>query len=128
MNWKNEWKVLLLMVVAFLGCFCLPVGSHRFTNAILESLRLIRWYAREHVLLCLVPAFSLGITSVAAFVAGVVGLSAVTSRRQDKTGEWFAQSWSFAKQILPPLLVDWERRGKVFSRAGTLKLHRSYLR
>jgi hypothetical protein len=29
----------------------------RFTNAIFEALALVKWYAREHVLLCLVPAF-----------------------------------------------------------------------
>ena len=65
MNWKSEWKALLLMVIVFLGCFYLPVESHRFSNAILESLRLVKWYAREHVLLCLVPAF---------FIAGAIAV------------------------------------------------------
>jgi len=65
MNWKNEWKALLLMVIIFLGSFYLPVESHRFTNAILESLRPVKWYAREHVLLCLVPAF---------FIAGAIAV------------------------------------------------------
>ena len=65
MNWKNEWKALLLTMAVFLGCFYLPVESHRFNNAILESLRLVKWYAREHVLLCLVPAF---------FIAGAIAV------------------------------------------------------
>ncbi len=65
MNWKDEWKTLLLIVVAFLACFYLPVGTGRFDNAILEAFHLVKWYAREHVLLCLIPAF---------FIAGAISV------------------------------------------------------
>jgi uncharacterized membrane protein YraQ (UPF0718 family) len=65
MNWKNEWKKLATIVIAFLACFYLPVGGNRFDNAVMESLHLIRWYAREHVILCLVPAF---------FIAGAISV------------------------------------------------------
>ena len=65
MNWKTEWKKLTIIIVVFLGCFYLPVGIARFENAITESLHLLRWYAREHVLLCLVPAF---------FIAGAIAV------------------------------------------------------
>ncbi|MCD4827938.1 MAG: permease [Candidatus Cloacimonetes bacterium] len=45
-------------VVAVVALFYfLPVGAARFDNAVLEALHLTRDYAREHVLLCLVPAF-----------------------------------------------------------------------
>jgi len=37
--------------------FFLPVGQPRFENAVLEGLHLTQWYAREHVILCLLPAF-----------------------------------------------------------------------
>ncbi len=37
----------------------------QFNNAIFEALNLLKWYAREHVLLCLVPAF---------FIAGVISV------------------------------------------------------
>ena len=57
MSIKSEWKKLLLIAVVFLVCYFLPVGSARFDNAIGESLHLVKWYAREHVVLCLVPAF-----------------------------------------------------------------------
>jgi len=59
MDWKKEWKILAWIVAIFLGCFYLPVGSTRFDAAFLEALQLVKWYAREHVLLCLVPAFFL---------------------------------------------------------------------
>jgi len=65
MNWKNEWKALAVIVVVFLFSFFMPVGSAKFTNAVIESLQLVQWYAREHVILCLVPAF---------FIAGAIAV------------------------------------------------------
>ncbi len=61
----KEWKKFLYVVAAFLVCFYLPVENLRFTNAIFEALALVKWYAREHVLLCLVPAF---------FIAGAISV------------------------------------------------------
>ena len=57
MEWKKEWKPLAIIGIVFLVFFYLPVGFERFDRAVLESLCLVKWYAREHVLLCLVPAF-----------------------------------------------------------------------
>lgn len=65
MDWKREWKPLAVIVAVFLACFYLPVGIPRFDNAIMESFHLVKWYAREHVLLCLVPAF---------FIAGAISV------------------------------------------------------
>ena len=61
---KERWK-LLLILVAFAACWFLPADSARFTSALHESLSLVKWYAREHVLLCLVPAF---------FIAGAISV------------------------------------------------------
>ena len=61
----KDWKKFLYIVAAFLACFYLPIENMRFNNAILEALALIKWYAREHVLLCLVPAF---------FIAGAISV------------------------------------------------------
>lgn len=68
MNWKTERKKLLFIIAVFLACFFLPVGSERFNNAVRESLGLVKWYAREHVLLCLVPAFFIA-GAIATFVS-----------------------------------------------------------
>ncbi|MDW7643851.1 MAG: permease [Desulfuromonadales bacterium] len=69
MNWKQEWKPLATIVAVFAACYWLPVdwlqASRRVENALWESLHLVKWYAQEHVLLCLVPAF---------FIAGAVGV------------------------------------------------------
>ncbi|MGC9315695.1 MAG: permease, partial [bacterium] len=40
-----------------------------------------------------------------AFGIAIIGLSYFTSKSSDETGEWFASSWGFAKQILPLLLL-----------------------
>lgn len=65
MNWKTEWKKLVLIVAVFVVCFYLPVGKVRFDNALMESLALVKEYARQHVLLCLIPAF---------FIAGAISV------------------------------------------------------
>ncbi len=54
---NNEWKKVLLIVAVFLACYYLPIEKTRFLNAIAESLYLLKDYARQHVILCLVPAF-----------------------------------------------------------------------
>ncbi|MBC8470003.1 MAG: permease [Planctomycetes bacterium] len=65
MNLKDNWKKVTIIIAIFLGCYYLPVGKVRFDNAVTESLHLVKWYAREHVLLCLVPAF---------FIAGAISI------------------------------------------------------
>ena len=65
MNWKAEYKKLTGILLLFLAAYYLPINQSRFVQAIYESLVLLKWYAREHVLLCLVPAF---------FIAGVISV------------------------------------------------------
>ncbi len=65
MNWKQEWKPLAVIAAVFVVVFNLPVGAARFDNAWLEALHLVKWYAREHVLLCLIPAL---------FIAGAISV------------------------------------------------------
>ncbi|MHB9029765.1 MAG: permease [Candidatus Latescibacterota bacterium] len=62
---KSELKALLVVLAGFSAVFYLPAGNLRFDHAVMESLHLVRWYAREHVLLCLVPAF---------FIAGAISV------------------------------------------------------
>lgn len=61
----KEVRAFLLIAAVFLAFFFLPVDAPRVTNAIGESLLLTQAYAREHVLLCLVPAF---------LIAGAIGV------------------------------------------------------
>jgi len=65
MNWKEEYKPLLWILGFFLAAYFLPLHQLEFQTAVLSALELLKWYAREHVLLCLVPAF---------FIAGVISV------------------------------------------------------
>jgi uncharacterized membrane protein YraQ (UPF0718 family) len=65
MNLKSELSVLLLISLVFLVVYFLPVDNKTFLDSIAEALELARWYAREHVLTCLLPAF---------FIAGAVSV------------------------------------------------------
>jgi uncharacterized membrane protein YraQ (UPF0718 family) len=61
----KDWKIFLLFLGIFLVAFWLPVGSIRFQNGLIEGFTLLKEYARDHVLLCLVPAF---------FIAGALSV------------------------------------------------------
>ncbi len=67
MSWKDQWKPLAIITAVFLVAFYLPVGLPRFDNSIMEALQLVKWYAREHVVLCLLPAFLIA-GAIAVFV------------------------------------------------------------
>ena len=84
---NKELKILLGLLLAFLGLYYLPMEHLRFQGAILEALHLAKWYAREHVLLCLVPAF---------FIAGAIGVfvsqNAVMKYFGPKASKWLSYS------------------------------------
>ena len=61
----RERTKLFLMLLIFSACWFLPTDNMRFMAALDEGLKLVRWYAREHVILCLVPAF---------FIAGAISV------------------------------------------------------
>lgn len=65
MGWKVELKPLFWIVGGFLLFYFLPVENGTIITSVTASLELAKWYAREHVLLCLVPAF---------FIAGVIAV------------------------------------------------------
>ena len=84
---KKELKILLGLLAAFLGLYFLPIDQLRFQGAIIEAFILAKWYAREHVLLCLVPAF---------FIAGAIGVfisqNAVMKYFGPKASKWLSYS------------------------------------
>ncbi len=65
---RESWKQIGLAAAGigvFLLLYHLPIGTTRFDGAVLESLQLVRWYAREHIILCVVPAL---------FIAGAISV------------------------------------------------------
>jgi len=64
-KWKSEFKPLFWIVGLFLFAYFLPLNNTQFHRSIFDALALTKWYAQEHVLLCLVPAF---------FIAGTIAV------------------------------------------------------
>lgn len=65
MERKQEIRILLWIMGVFGIAFFLPIESARFNTAIAATFDLVKWYAREHVILCLLPAF---------FIAGTISV------------------------------------------------------
>ncbi|HPX19423.1 MAG TPA: permease [Deltaproteobacteria bacterium] len=65
MSLREEWKKPAIFIGVFIVVYFMPIGTGRFDSAILEAFHLARWYAQEHVLLCLIPAF---------FIAGAIAV------------------------------------------------------
>jgi len=61
----KEWKIFFLLIGFFLIFYFFPLDIIPFGGPLFEALALVQWYAREHVLLCLVPAF---------FIAGAISV------------------------------------------------------
>jgi uncharacterized protein len=59
----KEWKKFAWLVGIFLIAYFIPLGNPKVSNAILESFRLLQWYAVNHTLACVVPAM---------FIAGAI--------------------------------------------------------
>ncbi len=84
---RKELKILGALIAVFAVLYYLPVEVARFRGAVLESLILAKWYAREHVILCLIPAF---------FIAGAIGVfisqNAVMKYFGPKAKKWLSYS------------------------------------
>ncbi len=61
----SELKILGAFIAVFLLAWLLPYENLRLQGALIESLAMTQDYARQHVLLCLIPAF---------FIAGAIGV------------------------------------------------------
>jgi len=62
---KRELRIFAIIAGAFLFAYLVPFSGPTVRDAVMESLFMLQEYAREHVLLCLVPAF---------FIAGAIAV------------------------------------------------------
>ncbi|HMA68370.1 MAG TPA: permease [Candidatus Mcinerneyibacterium sp.] len=60
---KKKIRKLLIFVAVFLSAYFIPFKNTGIQESIIEGFRMVQEYAREHVLLCLIPAF---------FIAGAI--------------------------------------------------------
>jgi len=85
MNWKEEYKSFLWITGFFLFIYFMPLGNEKFDSAIYDALELAKWYAKEHVLLCLIPAFF-----IAGTIAVFVSQASVVKYFGAKAKKWVA--------------------------------------
>ncbi len=64
----SERKAFVLFAAVFAVFWFLPLDSERVAGALFEAFALTQWYAREHVILCLIPAFFIA-GAIATFVS-----------------------------------------------------------
>jgi len=60
---KENSQKLFILVAVFLGAYYIPFESAYVQGAMMEAFYMLQYYAREHVLTCLIPAF---------FIAGAI--------------------------------------------------------
>jgi len=67
-SFKSEVRTLALAAGAFLVFYFAPLQNARVEGAIMEALALVQWYAREHMVFGLLPAFFIA-GAISAFVS-----------------------------------------------------------
>lgn len=87
MERKRDLTTLLWMSLVFIALFFMPLESGVFQASLQASLDLTRWYAREHVILCLLPAFL-----IAGVISVFVSQTAVIKYFGARAKKWVAYS------------------------------------
>ena len=61
----KERRIFLVLVLVFLAAYFIPFSKLTVQNGLLEAFFMVQEYARQHVILCLIPAF---------FIAGAISV------------------------------------------------------
>lgn len=86
--WNNtEFRIFAVIASVFLITYYAPLDDPRIQGAILESFHMLQEYAREHVLLCLVPAFF-----IAGAIANFISQGAVIRYFGSSAPRWLSYS------------------------------------
>lgn len=83
----KEVKILTIISAVFAAFYFLPVDSPRVIESIREGLSLTVWYAREHVILCLIPAFL-----IAGAISVFISQDSVIKYFGAKANKWISYS------------------------------------
>jgi len=78
-------KKFIIFVGVFLAAFYIPLSDNSIQVAILEAFHMLQEYAREHVLLCLIPAFF-----IAGAISNFVSQQSVIKYFGQKAKKWVA--------------------------------------
>jgi len=131
--WQNALFFAALVGILVFANWSAPGGAALIWRAkwLLTSLcavalgvMLVRWFKLSwwKVVAVALPATALAVLvpgrPMVSFAAAVVGLSAITGTSKGEARDWFDSTWSFARQILPLLLVGVLLAGVLLGRPG----------
>lgn len=83
----TELVRFLWLLAAFLAAYFVPFGHPRVSGAILEAFHMLQEYARQHVLLCLVPALF-----IAGAISNFVSQASVIKYLSGQARKWLSYS------------------------------------
>jgi uncharacterized membrane protein YraQ (UPF0718 family) len=83
----SKLKKLSLYIAVFLAAFYIPIGNAKFQQAIIEAFYMLKEYAQEHVLLCLIPAFF-----IAGAIANFISKNAIIKYFGSEAKKWVSYS------------------------------------
>ena len=78
---------LILYIAVFLAAFYIPISNPKLQQAIIESFYMVKEYAQEHVLFCLIPAFF-----IAGAIANFISKNAVLKYFGSEAKKWVSYS------------------------------------
>ena len=78
---------LILYIAVFLAAFYIPINNPKLQQAIIESFYMVKEYAQEHVLFCLIPAFF-----IAGAIANFISKNAVLKYFGSEAKKWVSYS------------------------------------
>lgn len=83
----TKTQKFLLYIAVFLAAFYAPFQSQQIQQAIIEAFAMLQEYAREHVILCLIPAFF-----IAGAIANFISQQSVIKYFGGQAKKWVAYS------------------------------------
>jgi len=83
----SKIRKLILFTAVFIGIYIIPFARPRIEQALLEAVHLTQYYAREHVLTCLIPAFF-----IAGAIANFVSRQSVIKYFGSQAKKWISYS------------------------------------
>lgn len=84
---NTQWKKIVLIGTVFFGAYFIPFEDSTVKASIMEAFHMIQYYAREHVLTCLIPAFF-----IAGAIATFISQGAVLKYFGAKAPKWLSYS------------------------------------
>ncbi len=83
----SKLKKLSLYIAVFLAAFYIPISNPKFQQAVIEAFYMLKEYAQEHVLFCLIPAFF-----IAGAIANFISQNAVLKYFGSEAKKWVSYS------------------------------------